>query len=205
VFSVSVGVGSMLCEKLSGRKVEIGLVPIGALGISVFTIHLWWTCDQALQAFMQAQETVGAIALPANANDAMQTVQAGLKSEPALQASMQADFWNAPLFQRVAADLGLMGLFSGFFIVPLYSYVQLKTPLNETSRVIAANNILNAVFMVGGAGAAAAALSAGLNTHQLLLCAGVLNTLVCLHFFRREPDFFRRCAAWLTRRKDAKG
>lgn len=156
VFSISVGVGSMLCEKMSGRKVDIGLVPLGAIGISVFTIDLWWTCEQA----------------------ATQTY----------------------LFERMAADLGLMGLFSGFFIVPLYSYVQLKTPLDATSRVIAANNILNAVFMVAGAGGAAAALSAGVQTHQLMLLAGVLNALVCVYFFRREPEFVQRFLMWVRRR-----
>ena len=41
VFSLGTGIGSVLCEKLSGRTVEIGLVPIGALGISAFLVHLY--------------------------------------------------------------------------------------------------------------------------------------------------------------------
>ena len=42
VFSVGVGTGSLLCEKLSGHKVEIGLVPFGAIGLSVFGIELYF-------------------------------------------------------------------------------------------------------------------------------------------------------------------
>jgi predicted MFS family arabinose efflux permease len=42
VFSVGIALGSMLCEKLSGRKVEIGLVPFGSFGLTVFGLLLWW-------------------------------------------------------------------------------------------------------------------------------------------------------------------
>lgn len=42
VFSVGVGVGSLLCEKLSGHKVEIGLVPFGSIGLSLFGIDLYF-------------------------------------------------------------------------------------------------------------------------------------------------------------------
>ncbi len=41
LFSVGVGTGSLLCEKLSARTVEIGLVPLGALGISAFMLDLY--------------------------------------------------------------------------------------------------------------------------------------------------------------------
>lgn len=42
VFSIGVGAGSLLCEKLSGHKVEIGLVPFGAIGLSVFGAELYF-------------------------------------------------------------------------------------------------------------------------------------------------------------------
>jgi 1-acyl-sn-glycerol-3-phosphate acyltransferase len=41
-FSIGIGIGSLLCEKLSKRKVEIGLVPLGSIGISVFAIDLFF-------------------------------------------------------------------------------------------------------------------------------------------------------------------
>ena len=42
VFSIGVGVGSLLCEKLSGHKVEIGLVPFGSIGLSLFGVELYF-------------------------------------------------------------------------------------------------------------------------------------------------------------------
>jgi len=42
IFSLGIGTGSLLCEKLSGRKVEIGLVPFGAIGLSLFGIDLYF-------------------------------------------------------------------------------------------------------------------------------------------------------------------
>ena len=41
LFSVGIGVGSLLCERLSGRKVELGLVPFGSIGLTLFAIDLW--------------------------------------------------------------------------------------------------------------------------------------------------------------------
>lgn len=43
IFSLGIGVGSLLCERLSGRRVEIGLVPFGALGLSIFAIDLYFS------------------------------------------------------------------------------------------------------------------------------------------------------------------
>jgi len=42
VFSIGIGIGSILCEKLSRGRVEIGLVPIGAIGLSAFAIDLYY-------------------------------------------------------------------------------------------------------------------------------------------------------------------
>ena len=41
VFSLGIGTGSLLCERLSGHRVEIGLVPFGAIGLSLFGIDLY--------------------------------------------------------------------------------------------------------------------------------------------------------------------
>lgn len=179
VFSISVGIGSMLCERLSGRRVEIGLVPLGSLGISVFAVDLWWTCEQALSLATAAQTTA--------------TATTGHTA-----SQLPADFWTDSQFQRIALDLGLLGLFSGFFIVPLYSFLQWRTPLTETSRVIAANNVLNALFMVVGAGAAAAALAAGLGVHEIILAAGVLNLLVAVYIYTVVPEFMWRFMVWIV-------
>src|SRR5688572_20480187 len=117
VFSVGVAVGSLLCERLSGRKVEIGLVPFGSIGMTLFGADLYFAWPEAA--------TVTAL--------------------PWREFVAQPGAW------RVLADLALMAVFSGFFIVPLFALIQTRTAPSHRSRVIAANNILNAIFMVAAA------------------------------------------------------
>ena len=119
LFSVGIGVGSLLCERLSGRQVELGLVPFGSIGLTLFAVDLW-LASRHLHA----------------------TALAGLDV-----------FLAKPAHWRVAADLVLIGLFGGFYIVPLYALIQERSAPSHRSRIIAANNILNALFMVASAGA----------------------------------------------------
>jgi 1-acyl-sn-glycerol-3-phosphate acyltransferase len=164
VFSVGTGIGSLLCEKLSGHSVEIGLVPLGAFGISAFTIDLYFAHSGlapvrglAVLAFVQAQGS-----------------------------------W------RVLLDLALIGVFGGFYLVPLFALVQNRTPRGELSRVIAGNNILNAAFIV-------AAAAFGIATQQFLhwsiphffLALGILNALVAIYIFTLVPEFLMRFLSWL--------
>jgi MFS family permease len=129
VFSVGIGVGSLLCERMSGRKVEIGLVPFGSIGLSLFAVDLW-LASRGLHP----------------------TGLTGIDGFLAVRAH-----W------RVAADLVLLGMFGGFYIVPLYALIQERSEPSFRSRIIAANNILNAIFMVASAGIAIGLLKAGLS------------------------------------------
>lgn len=163
VFAAGIGAGSLLCEKLSGHKIEIGLVPLGAIGLSVFGIDLYF-----------AQPTdVGALG---------QSV---------------SEVFGQPGRWRVLMDLALIGLFGGFFIVPLFALIQSRTPREEVSRVIAANNILNALFMVLAAGLAIGLTALELNIPQILLVTAILNALVAWHIFRLVPEFLMRFLVWL--------
>jgi 1-acyl-sn-glycerol-3-phosphate acyltransferase len=163
LFSVGIGLGSLLCEVLSRRTVEIGLVPLGALGLTVFGIDL----------YLARPELAGATGL-----------------------SWQA-FLAAPGSLRIAADLLLIGMFGGFYIVPLYALIQQRAPREKLSRIIAANNILNAAFMVTAALLAIGLLAAGLSIPQLFLVAAVLNAVVAAYIFTLVPEFVMRFVAWL--------
>ena len=163
LFSVGVAAGSLLCERLSGHKVEIGLVPFGSIGLSVFAVDLFFA-------------TPGSIA------------HAGVG---AWQFLAQPGAW------RLALDLFLIGMFGGFYIVPLYALIQTRCPPSHRSRVIAANNILNALFMVVAAGLAVAALKAGMTIPQLLLLTGVLNAAVALYIYALVPEFLLRFIDWM--------
>ncbi len=163
LFSVGIGVGSLLCEKMSGRKVEIGLVPFGSIGLTLFAVDLWL-----------ASRNLHASGL------------AGV-----------AVFFDRPAHWRVAIDLVLIGIFGGFFIVPLYALIQQRSQPSHRSRIIAANNILNAIFIVVSAGVAIGLLRAGLTIPELFVAVALMNAAVAIFIFRLVPEFLMRFLAWL--------
>ena len=164
IFSVATGVGSMLCEKLSARTVEVGLVPLGAFGMSVFLFAL---------AFAQSA--------PATAT--------GLDLSGYLQ---QPGWW------RVPASLAGIGVFAGFYVVPLFALIQSRTPRSELSRVIAGMNIQNALFIVAAAAAGIVSQRVfGWSIPRLFLALAVAHTLVALWIFSLVPEFLMRFLSWV--------
>lgn len=163
-FTVGIGIGSMLCERLSGKHVEIGLVPFGSIGLTLFGLDLFFASPSGLTG-TTPHELLALLSLPA--------------------------VW------RVLFDLVMLGVFGGFFIVPLYALVQLRSAAGQRARIIAANNILNALFMVVGALGAGALLGAGLSIPALFAGAAALNALVALYIYRLVPEFLIRFVAWL--------
>ncbi|WNF48516.1 MFS transporter [Pseudomonas sp. SG20056] len=165
VFSVGIALGSMLCERMSGHKVEIGLVPFGSIGLTLFGILLWWFSG----GFPEAAE----------AHDWLAVLSIG-----------QA-WWI------LGSILGI-GLFGGFYIVPLYALIQSRTAEHERARVIAANNILNALFMVISAIVSILFLSvAELSIPQLFLTISLMNIAVNSYIFKIVPEFSMRFMIWL--------
>lgn len=165
LFSLGIGVGSLLCEKLSRRTVEIGLVPLGAIGMTAFGIDLYF-----------AQPIASVVAAP-------------LDWWAFLQG---AGHW------RIALDLTLIGLFGGFFIVPLFALIQQRAPREQLSRVIAANNILNAAFIVVAAGMAVVLLNVvEISIPTLFLLTAVMNAVVAIYIFSLVPEFLMRFMVWL--------
>jgi 1-acyl-sn-glycerol-3-phosphate acyltransferase len=163
VFSIGIGLGSLLCERLSGRKVEIGLVPFGSFGMTLFSVDLW-LASRGLA--------------PGN----------GIGVAPFLA---QSAYW------RVMADLFLLAMFSGFYSVPLYALIQSRCEPSHRARIIAANNILNALFMIVAALMSAGLLQAGLTLPQLFLVVGMLNVLVAAYIYTLVPEFLMRFLCWL--------
>ncbi|MBK7954769.1 MAG: MFS transporter [Candidatus Accumulibacter sp.] len=164
VFTVGIGLGSLLCERLSAGHVEIGLVPFGSLGLTLFGIDLAFASPDLL---------------PAGAPLA-------LGSLLALHGT-----W------RVLFDLFALGLFGGFFIVPLYALIQVRSASEHRARIIAANNILNALFMVCGSLAAAGLLGDGLSIPALFGVAALCNAAVAIYIYSLVPEFMLRFIAWL--------
>jgi len=164
LFSVGTGVGSLLCEKLSRRTIEIGLVPLGAFGMTVFCIDLYFA-------------------------------RTGLSLDSGLDV---AGFVATPGSWRIIADLTLIGLFAGLYIVPLFAMVQSRTPKEELSRVIAGLNIQNAFFIVLAAVLGIAVQRyLGWSIPEVFLALGIANALVAIFIFSLVPEFFLRFIAWI--------
>jgi len=162
-FAVGVGAGSLLCEKMSGRRIELGLVPFGSIGLSLFAPDLYFSQPVAN---LSAVSTVG-------------------------------DFLLRPGSWRILADLALLGAFGGLYSVPLYAMIQDRAERRHLSRIIAANNIINAVFMVAAALLALTMLGSGLSIPQLFLVLAALNAAVALYIYSLLPEFLMRFLTWI--------
>ncbi len=163
MFIIGISTGSLLCERLSGGQVEIGLVPLGAMGLTLFGIDMYFASP----------------------------------NEPAVYTTLSHFFAIASNW-RIVFDLVMIGIFSGFFIVPLYALVQQNTAPERRSRVIAGNNILNALFMVTSAVIAMLLLgNAGFTIPELFLFTAILNLVVTVYIFTVVPEFLMRFLVWM--------
>lgn len=164
MFSIGIGVGSLMCEKLSGKRVELGLVPLGAIGLAVFG----WDLAMASESWPQF-----------------------------LHAITLKEFWQIDGSVRILLDLILIGVSGGLYIVPLYALLQERSDAKHLSRVIAGNNIINALFMVFAALMSIYILSnLGWTIPQLFKVTVALNIIVCLYIFTVVPEFLMRLFAW---------
>ena len=162
-FALGVGIGSLLCERMSGHRIELGLVPFGSIGLSVFAVDLYF-----------AQPTMHAVAVHS-----------------------VGEFLMRPGSWRILIDLSLLGAFGGFYSVPLYALIQHRTKKQQLSRVIAANNIINALFMVAAAILAFSLLASDLSIPQFYLILALLNVLVAIYIFTLLPEFLMRFLVWI--------
>jgi hypothetical protein len=157
VFSVGIGAGALLCEGLSRHKVEIGLVPVGAIGMSVFVVDLYFASR-------------------------------GLPASPLMGLQQ---FVAAPAHWRVMVDLALLSLFTGLYSVPMYALIQQRSQASHRARIIAANNILNALFMIASALLAGALLSGGATVPEVFLLTGLVNAVFSAYVFVRVPAYWQ--------------
>ncbi|MCG8369381.1 MAG: MFS transporter [Proteobacteria bacterium] len=162
-FAIGVGIGSLLCERLSGHRIELGLVPFGSIGLSLFAVDLYYAHPGP---YLVPAETI-------------------------------ADFLSRPGGLRIWFDLAMIGVFGGFYSVPLYALIQKRSKREHLSRIIAANNIINALFMVAAAVMSMLLLRSGLSIPELFLVIAALNAVVAVYIYTLLPEFLMRFLAWL--------
>jgi 1-acyl-sn-glycerol-3-phosphate acyltransferase len=163
LFSIGTGIGSLLCERLSGKRVEIGLVPIGAFGLTVFAVDLFFA-----HPVQTAGTTLGWTA-----------------------------FLAAPGAWRVALDLTMIGAFAGFYVVPLFAFVQSRAPRERLSRIIAGNNIVNALLICAASAFGIGLTALGLSVPTIFLITGLINIAVAVYIFTLVPEFMMRFITWV--------
>ena len=163
LFSVGIGAGSLLCEYLSRGRVEIGLSPLGAIGMTLFAVDLYGASSNLATSELMAIQTFVTL----------------------------SSHW------RIMADLLLLSMFTGIYSVPMYALIQIESRSHEVARIIAANNIINAIFMIASSLIAGAMLSASMTIPDIFLWTGVANAAVTLTIFMAEPLYLQRFSAWL--------
>ncbi|WP_419812870.1 MFS transporter [Bacterioplanoides sp.] len=164
LFSLGVAAGSLVCEKLSGHKVELGIVPIGSVGMSVFGLDLWFAIDQ-----IQVVEGMTAMAFIENSAN-----------------------W------RLMVDIALLSAFGGLFVVPLQALIQQRSDDKNRAQIIAANNVLNALFMVVSAGVGILLLAVlEMSIGDYFLVLAILNLMVAAYVYAQVPEFVLRFFIWM--------
>ncbi|MBT1446076.1 MFS transporter [Shewanella sp. JM162201] len=165
LFSIGIAVGSFLCERLSFGRVELGVLPFGVAGLTVFGVDMLF-------------------ALP------------GLDAPQALYGA--AEFLKHTSHWRLMFDLFMVGVSGGLFIVPLYAFIQTRAAKGECARAIAANNIVNALFMVASALLSMLLLGVvGLGIPELFLLLALMNAVVAFYVYRQVPEFAQRFVSYL--------
>jgi 1-acyl-sn-glycerol-3-phosphate acyltransferase len=162
-FSIGLGIGALMCEKLSGGRVEPALIFIGAVGLALFAFDVGFA-----SRLLHAETQNGIVA-----------------------------YFENPAHWRITFDLIMMGVCGGLYTVPLYVLVQTRADPERRSRIIAANNILNALLMVLAALMAVGLFALGVTIPQLFMITAVLTMLVAIAAFFAAPQYVLRCIGWL--------
>jgi acyl-[acyl-carrier-protein]-phospholipid O-acyltransferase/long-chain-fatty-acid--[acyl-carrier-protein] ligase len=156
VFTIGVGIGSLLCNQLLKGEVEATFVPLGIIGVTVFTVDLYFASQYMFTS--GGEELIGAGAFLSHISS-----------------------W------RILGDMFMISVSSGIYIVPLYAIIQVRSEPTYRSRIIASNNVLNALFMVISAIGTVVMLTMSFNVNQVFLTIALLNAAVAIYACQLLP------------------
>ncbi|MEY3196948.1 MAG: hypothetical protein RLZZ59_316, partial [Pseudomonadota bacterium] len=158
VFSIGVGFGSFWCNKLFENEITTKYVFMSAIGLSIFGIDLFFA------------SSASAIKYPVE-----ELISVG-------------DFISVPNNWRILLDLFLIAAISGLYVVPLFAVMQYFSSPNHRSRVIAANNVINAVFMIASTVFLTLLFKLGFSVPYVLLIISIANLAVAAYIYRLIPE-----------------
>ncbi len=157
-FTFGIGTGSLLCERFSRGRIELGLVPLACVGISVFAADLFLV---------------------------------GHPQAPAAPLGIGTFLLHAPA-ARAFIDLSLIGAFGALFIVPLYAALQARVEPARCARVIAALNVMNALFMVVSAAFTIVLFNLGMSIPGVFGVVAAMNLIAMGLATAALPEFALR-------------
>lgn len=158
IFSIGVGVGSFWCSKLFYNEITAKYVPITAIGISLFGLDLYFSCG-SLGRFDECGELL-----------------------------TLTEFLSEIKNIRILFDLFFIAAIAGLYAVPLYAVMQYFSPPPFRSRVIASNNIINAIFMIGCTVLLSFLFMMNFTVPSVILVISILNLLVAFLIYRIAPE-----------------
>jgi len=158
IFSIGVGVGSFLCNKLFSNKITTKYVFISTICISIFCTDLFF-----------ATKIAGISYKPEHLKDIFQFLSRGH-------------------YLRILLDLFGLAAFGGLYIVPLFATMQYFTSPPYRSRVVATNNLINALFMVGSTITLSFLFYLNFSIPSVILTVGILNFSVAIYIYKLIPD-----------------
>lgn len=168
LFSIGIGMGSILCNRLLAGQITAKYVPLAALLMSLFMIDLYFSAGRATALTPDGQTAT------------VLTIVTSLRG------------------LHVLFDLAIIAVLSGFYVVPLFAIMQTRTPYYLRARTVGANNIVNAIFMIVATGSSGLLLSAGLTARGLFLTLGLANLLAAAYIIRLLPHDLLAAAARLV-------
>jgi len=167
--SAGIGVGSLLCERFSKNGLNLGLVMIGLIGMTLFA---------------------GFLPIMSSASE--------LSAHGSLPSLVAMVFLFSPQGAVIILILIGMGLSAGLYIVPLYALIQSRSDPKHVSRMIAANNVMNAFAMIFSSVMAIFLFSWGasiLNVFQICALATAIFSVV---LWFAAPEYARALRAWVS-------
>jgi acyl-[acyl-carrier-protein]-phospholipid O-acyltransferase/long-chain-fatty-acid--[acyl-carrier-protein] ligase len=159
LFSIGMALGSLFCNKLLQGKVHATYVPLGALGITLFMVDLYFAA-------------------------------ANVKVITTGELTGLSQFLHTFNGWRITIDLLLISICGGLYTVPLYAILQHRSEKEHRARVIASNNVMNALFMVFAAIGTVLMLKLGFTITQVFLTIAIVNAGVAIYICKLLPDIF---------------
>ena len=159
IFSVGIGVGSFLCNKLLRGSIQSTYVPLAALGISLFGVDLYFATAHTVQVYTTVD---------------------------------YSQWMGMPGSWRILMDLFLVAVCGGIYIVPLYAIMQHYSDPDQRARIIAANNVVNALFMVASAIGTMLLMGHGFTIPEIFLTISIANAFVAIYICKLLPDALLR-------------